>query len=113
MYVLVSLIVAVLLGFIGYKLLPSYARQRIEVVGVNVVTWTQASEDIYGRSGCGFQVVQGGIAVSSGGILGTGFGLGHPGYVPVVQSDMEFTALAEESGLIGLFALLGTIRLFF
>jgi cell division protein FtsW (lipid II flippase) len=47
------------------------------------------------------------IAVSSGGIVGAGFGLGHPGYVPVVQSDMVFTAFAEEFGLMGLFALMG------
>ncbi|HEX3641941.1 MAG TPA: FtsW/RodA/SpoVE family cell cycle protein [Ktedonobacteraceae bacterium] len=107
MYVLVSLAIAVLLGFIGYKVLPSYARQRIEVVSIDVVHWTQASDDIYNRSGGGFQVVQGLIAVSSGGILGAGFGLGHPGYVPVVQSDMVFTAFAEEFGLMGLFALMG------
>ena len=107
MYVLVSLAIIVLLGFIGFKLLPSYARQRIEVVSVDVVNWTQASEDIYSKSGGGFQVVQGLIAVASGGLLGAGFGLGHPGYVPVVQSDMVLTAFAEEFGLIGLFALIG------
>jgi cell division protein FtsW (lipid II flippase) len=107
MYVLVSLAIIVLLGFIGFKLLPSYTRQRIEVVSVDVVNWTQASEDIYSKSGGGFQVVQGLIAVASGGLLGAGFGLGHPGYVPVVQSDMVLTAFAEEFGLIGLFALIG------
>lgn len=107
MYVLVSLVIAIILGFIGYKILPSYARQRIEVVSVNVVNWTQASEDIYSKSGGGFQVVQGLIAVASGGLFGAGFGLGHPGYVPVVQSDMVFTAFAEEFGLMGLFALMG------
>jgi cell division protein FtsW (lipid II flippase) len=106
-YVLACLVVAVILGFIGFKLLPSYVQKRFEVVGIDVVNWTQASEDSYSKSGGGFQVVQGLIAVASGGILGAGFGLGFPGYVPVVQSDMVLTAFAEEFGLIGLFALIG------
>jgi len=106
-YVLVSVAVAVLLGFIGFKLLP-YVRQRFAVVGFDVVNWQNWSDaDTYFASNAGYQVVQGLIAVSSGGILGAGFGLGHPGYVPVIQSDMVFTAFAEEFGLIGLFALMG------
>ncbi len=106
-YVLVSVAVAVLLGFVGFKLLP-YVRQRFAVVGFDVVNWQNWSDtDTYFASNAGYQVVQGLIAVSSGGILGAGFGLGHPGYVPVIQSDMVFTAFAEEFGLIGLFALMG------
>ncbi len=106
-YVLASVVIAVVLGFIGFKNLPAYVQQRFEVVNIDVVNWTPASEHMYGTSGGGFQVVQGLIAVSSGGLLGAGFGLGHPGYVPVVQSDMVLTAFAEEFGLIGLFALMG------
>ncbi|HWS83966.1 MAG TPA: FtsW/RodA/SpoVE family cell cycle protein [Ktedonobacteraceae bacterium] len=106
-YVLVSIGVAVLLGFVGFKLLP-YVRQRFAVVGFDVVNWQNWSKaDDYFATNAGNQVVQGLIAVSSGGILGAGFGLGHPGYVPVVQSDMVFTAFAEEFGLMGLFALMG------
>jgi cell division protein FtsW (lipid II flippase) len=47
------------------------------------------------------------IALASGGILGAGLGLGHPAIVPVVQSDFVFTALGEELGLAGLFAIIG------
>lgn len=107
MYVVASIVIAIVLGFIGFKLLPAYVQQRFEVVNIDVVNWNQASENIYSASGGGFQVVQGLIAVSSGGLLGAGFGLGHPGYVPVVQSDMVFAAFAEEFGLMGLFALMG------
>jgi len=106
-YVLVSVGIAVLLGIVGFKILPPYAQKRFEVVNIDVVNWTAGSENTYGANMGGFQVVQGLIAISSGGILGAGFGLGHPGYVPVVQSDMVLTALAEEFGLIGLFALMG------
>src|SRR5206468_1892691 len=55
----------------------------------------------------GLQIVQGILALASGGILGTGLGLGHPGFVPVIQSDMVLSALGEELGLAGLFAIIG------
>jgi len=106
-YVVACIIIAAILGFIGFKLLPSYVQKRFEVVSIDVVNWTPGSENMYSANGGGFQIVQGLIAVASGGILGAGFGLGFPGYVPVVQSDMILTAFAEEFGLIGLFALIG------
>ena len=107
-YVVTSLLIFVVLGFIGYSLF-SYVRARFAVVGINVVNWSNASDKIYQSLNGGFQVVQGLIALSSGGILGAGLGLGHPagkGYVPVVQSDMIFTALGEELGLAVLFAII-------
>jgi cell division protein FtsW (lipid II flippase) len=106
-YVVACIIIAAILGFIGFKLLPSYVQKRFEVVSIDVVNWTPGSENMYSANGGGFQIVQGLIAVASGGVLGAGFGLGFPGYVPVVQSDMVLTAFAEEFGLIGLFALMG------
>ncbi len=57
------------------------------------------------------QVTQGLIALCSGGIFGAGLGLGNPGFVQVVQSDMVLTALGEEFGLVGLFALIGLYML--
>ncbi len=107
-YVITSLLIFAVLGFIGYALF-SYVRARFAVVGINVINWGDASEKIYQAVGGGFQVVQGLIALSSGGILGAGLGLGHPAgkfFVPVVQSDMIFTALGEELGLAVLFAII-------
>lgn len=106
-YVLGSLIVFVALAFVGYKLF-GYVRLRFAAVPFDVVNWqnwTQAQEQF--ATGDGLQLVQGIIALSSGGIIGAGLGLGHPTFVPVVQSDMIFTALGEELGLAGLFAILG------
>ncbi len=107
-YVVTSLLIFVALGLVGYRLF-GYIRQRFLVVGINMVNWNATSQKIYDAPGGGFQVVQGLIALSSGGILGSGLGLGHPAgkfFVPVVQSDMIFTALGEELGLAGLFAIL-------
>ena len=105
-YVIGSLLIFFILGFIGYTLF-SYVRSRFAVVGIDVTTWTAKSEDLYQKTGGGFQIVQGLIALANGGIIGTGIGLGHPTFVPVVQSDMIFTALGEELGLAGLFAIIG------
>ena len=106
-YVIGSLLIFFVLGFIGYTLF-SYVRARFAAVTFNVVDWQHwsAADDYFAQNG-GLQIVQGLIALSSGGIIGTGIGLGHPTFVPVVQSDMIFTALGEELGLAGLFAIIG------
>jgi cell division protein FtsW (lipid II flippase) len=111
-WVVASLVIFALLGLIGYKLF-GYVQQRFAAVTIDVVNWQNWSDatKTFARDGGGLQIVQGIIALSSGGILGAGFGLGHPVLVPVVQSDMIFTALGEEFGLTGLFAILGIYML--
>ncbi len=108
-YVISSLLILLALGFVGYNLF-GYVQQRFSVVNVDVLNWSQQSEQLYDEPGGAFQVVQGLIALCSGGIFGAGLGLGHPAganFVPVVQSDMVLTALGEELGLSGLFAIIG------
>jgi cell division protein FtsW (lipid II flippase) len=104
-YVVSGLVIFFILGLIGYKLF-SYVRLRFDILGINILNWTAQNENIYQNKG-GFQIIQGLIALANGGIIGTGIGLGHPTFVPVVQSDMIFTALGEELGLAGVFAILG------
>lgn len=48
----------------------------------------------------GYQIVQGLLAIASGGLLGTGLGLGMPKSIPVVESDYIFAAISEEFGII-------------
>lgn len=57
-------------------------------------------------SGSSYQIAQAQIAVASGGLFGTGPGLGSPAFVPVAVSDFIFTSIAEETGLLGTSALL-------
>jgi cell division protein FtsW (lipid II flippase) len=106
-YVASGLVLFVVLGVIGYALF-GYVRDRFAVLGFDVVNWQNwSTSDQNFAQNAGLQIVQGLIALSSGGILGSGIGLGHPTFVPVVQSDMIFTALGEELGLAGLFAIIG------
>src|SRR5579884_1348031 len=49
----------------------------------------------------GYQAVQALYAMGSGGLAGTGLGLGRPQLIPVVASDYIFAAIGEELGLLG------------
>ena len=106
-YVLVSLGLFAILAVVGYSLF-GYVKLRFATVTFDVVNWQNWTtvQNAFAENQ-GAQVVQGLIALSSGGILGSGFGLGHPALVQVVESDMIFTGLGEEFGLAGLFAILG------
>jgi cell division protein FtsW (lipid II flippase) len=107
-YVIVGLLVFLALGFIGYTLF-GYVRDRFAAVTIDPVNWQNwTGNDLTLAKGPAYQIIQGLIALSSGGIIGTGIGLGHAGqFGIVVQSDMILTALGEELGLAGLFAIIG------
>ena len=53
--------------------------------------------------GSGYQVVQSMVAIKAGGFFGSGAGSGGQGpYVPELGTDMIFTLIGEELGLIGM-----------
>jgi cell division protein FtsW (lipid II flippase) len=56
--------------------------------------------------------VQGLFGFANGGMIGTGLGQGRPDITPLSQSDYIISALGEELGLIGLFAILALYLLF-
>ena len=52
--------------------------------------------------GNAYQIVQALLAFASGGLFGTGVGLGYPTpYIPVVHTDFVFAAIGEEWGIVG------------
>ena len=63
----------------------------------------------YEPHGQGYQILGSIKAVRSGGLFGVGFGLGSlkRGSIPEVQSDFIFAAWAEETGFLGVLAVLG------
>lgn len=87
---LVSLLVILAAAIAGYRL--------FDVIQLRVDAWLNPWLDPGGRS---YQIVQSIMAYAAGGLLGSGPGLGSPGVVPVAHSDFIFTAIGEETGLIG------------
>lgn len=65
-------------------------------VRIRVATWLDPWSDI---NSTGYQITQALFATASGGLFGTGIGLGHPDYIPVAESDFIFSAISEEMGV--------------
>jgi cell division protein FtsW (lipid II flippase) len=93
-----SLFIVLLASVAGYAL--------FDVVVQRVDAWVNPWLDPSGRS---YQIVQSLLAVANGGILGRGPGMGSPNVVPIAQSDFIFSAITEESGLLGAIGLLGLL----
>ena len=74
---------------------------RIQLRGA---IWLDPWSDPRGNA---YQIVQSLLAFASGGLFGSGVGLGHPTpYIPVVHTDFVFAAIGEEWGLIGALGLI-------
>jgi cell division protein FtsW (lipid II flippase) len=83
----------------------------ISRVEFRIETWLDPYADPHGS---GYQTIQGLYSVASGGFGGAGFGQGtftSPGgapYIPYLDTDFIFSALAQELGLVGVAAFLLT-----
>jgi cell division protein FtsW (lipid II flippase) len=100
-YVLIGLLLFVAGSFVAYQLF-GHVRARVDI-------WLDPFAD---PLGAGFQPVRALYALGRGGVFGEGLGqglvtLGGGLTIPFVHTDFIFTAIAEELGLLGAFALLG------
>lgn len=74
-------------------------------VQLRVDAWLHALDpDLVGDAG--YQLAQGWFALATGGMVGTGLGLGSPSLIPYVGSDFILAAFGEELGMLGVSALL-------
>ncbi|WP_374520089.1 rod shape-determining protein RodA [Hydrogenophaga sp.] len=84
---------------VDWKVLHEYQRQR-------VCTLLDPTKDPLGK---GFHIIQGMIAIGSGGIWGKGFMQGtqtHLEFIPERTTDFIFAAFSEEFGFVGVLTLL-------
>ena len=100
-YVLIGLVLFVAGFYVAYQLF-GHVQLRVNV-------WLDPFAD---PLGAGFQPVRALYALGRGGIFGEGLGqglvtLGGTLTIPFVHTDFIFTAITEELGLLGAFALLG------
>jgi cell division protein FtsW (lipid II flippase) len=89
-----SVIATLLASLVGYQL--------VSVIHTRIDSWINPWLDPSGKS---YQIIQSLLAVAAGGLFGRGVGLGSPTLVPVAQSDYIFSAISEESGLVGVIGL--------
>ncbi|MGH6627139.1 MAG: rod shape-determining protein RodA [Burkholderiaceae bacterium] len=85
---------------VRWSVLHDYQQQRI-------CTLLDPSRDPLGK---GFHIIQGMIAIGSGGVLGKGFMAGtqtHLEFIPERTTDFIFAAFSEEFGLLGNLCLIG------
>ena len=94
-YVLGCLVLFIIGGYISYQL--------FDHVQLRFMIWGDPWKYGYNE---GHQVVQSLISIASGGLFGTGLGLGYPLMVPVRESDFIFAVICEEMGLLMGFAML-------
>jgi cell division protein FtsW (lipid II flippase) len=92
-------ILSALIFVIGAWLLA----QSFPYVGARIAIWLDPWSDPLGR---GYQAEQSYFSLAAGGLFGTGYHLGHPGFIPDAATDYPFAAIAEEFGLIGGLAVL-------
>ena len=84
---------------VNWPLLREYQKNRI-------CTLLDPSKDPLGK---GFHIIQGGIAIGSGGVTGKGYMKGtqtHLEFIPERTTDFVFAAFAEEFGLVGALSLM-------
>jgi rod shape determining protein RodA len=89
---------------VNWPLMRAYQKNR-------VCTLLDPSSDPLGK---GFHIIQGMIAIGSGGVDGKGFMKGtqtHLEFIPERTTDFIFAAFAEEFGLLGCIALLASFCL--
>lgn len=95
------LYVAIGTGSLGIMSVISYF--LFSHVRVRVAIWRNPWKY---STGIGYQICQSLFAVAAGGLFGTGIGLGHPNLIPLAYSDLIFSAICEEMGILGALAVI-------
>lgn len=91
-----------------FVLVGIWAIRHYHYVGTRIAVWKNPFAD---PLGAGYQAAQSYYSLAAGGILGTGYRLGHPGYTPDAATDYIYAALSEEFGLAGAIVILGLFLL--
>lgn len=102
----IILLAAVAIIFSGWFLLADFQKARI----------TSLINPELDPQGSGYNVIQSEIAIGSGGILGKGIGHGSQSqlnFLPEKHTDFIFAAIAEETGVLGVFFILFLLAVLF
>jgi len=96
-YLAAGILLFIAAALLGYLLIP-HVQDRV-VIWLHALQPGHVNDDAY-------QLAQGEFAMATGGIFGSGLGLGFPWKIPYAWTDFIFAALGEELGLFGVTAVL-------
>ena len=84
-----------------------FAATHLHHVQQRINGWLNATNsEVYDAVGGSWQLLTGMFGMSTGGLMGAGWGRGTPTYVTFANSDFIFASLGEELGLTGTLAIL-------
>lgn len=95
-------------SFVLFVGVAFWAMHHYSYVGTRIAVWRNPFAD---PLGAGYQASQGYYSLAAGGLFGTGYRLGHPGFIPAAATDYVYAAISEEFGLIGALIVLGLFLL--
>ncbi|MBV8198594.1 MAG: FtsW/RodA/SpoVE family cell cycle protein [Candidatus Eremiobacteraeota bacterium] len=93
----------VLFGALLFVVGAFWAVHHYPYVQTRIAVWRNPFAD---PLGAGYQSSQAYYSLAAGGLVGSGYRLGHPQFIPDVATDYVYAAFSEEFGLIGAIALL-------
>ncbi len=103
LYVSSSRLVYVAIGTGGLGVMGVISYFLFSHVRVRVAIWKNPWKY---STGIGYQICQSLFAIAAGGLFGTGIGMGHPDKIPLAYSDLIFSAICEEMGILGALAII-------
>ncbi len=103
LYVATRRLDIVVLGAAIFAVAVLWAMHHFPYVQARIAVWHDPFSD---PLGAGYQSSQAYYALAAGGPFGSGFRLGHPGFIPDVATDYVYAAFSEEFGLAGAVAVL-------
>lgn len=103
LYVATRRVDIVLFGALLFAGGAFWAVHHYPYVHTRIAVWFHPFSD---PLGAGYQSSQAYYSLAAGGLMGSGYRLGHPEFIPDVATDYVYAAFAEEFGLVGALALL-------
>lgn len=102
LYIATGRIAYPLIGSVTFLVGAMLAWWQFSHVRDRITVWLDPWSSI---NDAGWQLAQASFALGTGGLTGTGLGLGRPTDIPFVETDAIFAAVGEELGLLGATAL--------
>jgi cell division protein FtsW (lipid II flippase) len=93
----------VLFGALLFGIGALWAVHHYPYVATRIAVWRNPFSD---PLGAGYQSSQAYYSLAAGGLVGSGYRLGHPEFIPNVATDYVYAAFSEEFGVIGALVLL-------